>query len=93
MQKAISTIVLIIAIFGAGMSGLVAVRNCIPAYSTWNQHRRTRENLQEAVNLTQQKIAETNRNIERFQDSSYFVERLAREHQRVTANEVIFIFE
>ncbi len=93
MQKTLSSLFIGFLVIAAIFNAVIAARNGFPIYKTFRQHCKTREELQEVVNLTRQQIADVNRNIERFQDSSYFVERLAREQQRVTSNEVIFIFE
>lgn len=93
MQKTAKTFFYIFLIAAGGVVFSIGLSRFFPEYQRWSERRETRSKLQADVDATSQKIAETNRNIERFQDSPYFVERLARENQRVAKNEVIFILE
>ncbi|MDO4527632.1 MAG: hypothetical protein Q4C03_02460 [bacterium] len=93
MQKTAKTFFYIFGITVGGVLLFIGLSRFFPEYQRWSERCETRSKLQADVDATRQKIAEINRNIERFQDSPYFVERLARENQRVAKNEVIFILE
>jgi len=93
MQKIMRRILFCIALASAVILLIIGIRECLPEYDRLNERTQKRAELQAEVDTTRQKIAEINRNIERFQESPHFVERLARENQRVTENEVIFVLE
>jgi hypothetical protein len=93
MQKIALKIVIIFAGIIGSIVSYMGIRECFPAYARWNESQQRRDVLQENVERSRQEHAKKNRDIERFKGSRYFVERLARENQRVTENEVIFVLE
>lgn len=93
MQKTAKTFFLIFAVLVGSILSFIGWTRFAPEYQRWSERSDMRDMLQADVDATRQKIATISRNIERFQDSRYFVERLARESQRVAKNEVVFIME
>lgn len=93
MQKSLKTVFLILAAVAGVVFHLVAWDRCVPEYHRWKERRETRAQLQKETEAIRQEIVETNRNIERFQVSRDFVERLARENQRVAENEIVFVLD